>query len=94
MNYAKLSDVQLTNLTQLLTIQRSLRQDHAETCCRFSLDAALADLLVEMTIPQVLALVANVRDETLFPPRRDFAALLAAPLPLSGTLAAVHRPVM
>ncbi|MBB4730490.1 flagellar transcriptional regulator FlhD [Xanthomonas arboricola] len=91
MNYAKLSDVQLTNLTQLLTIQRSLRQDYAETCCRYALDTDLADRVLELSIPQTLALIANVRDETLFPPRRDLAALLTVPLPLSGTLAAVHR---
>jgi hypothetical protein len=93
MNYAKLSDVQLTNLTQLLSIQRSLRHDYAEACCRYAVDAALADLLLELSIPQVLALVANIRDETLFPPRRDLVALLTVPLPLSGTLAAVHRPL-
>lgn len=91
MNYAKLSDVQLTNLTQLLTIQRSLKQDCAETCCCYALDARLAELLNDLSVPQVLALIANVRNETLFPPRRDLAALLAAPLPLSGTLAAVYR---
>lgn len=93
MNYARLSDVQLTNLTQLLTIQRGLRQDYAETCCRYAMNAVLADLLLELSIPQVLALVANIRDETLFPPRRDLVALLTVPLPLSGTLAAVHRPL-
>lgn len=92
MPHAKLSDVQLTNLTQLLTIQRSLRDDYAETCCRFALSADLADHLMALSVPQILALIANVRDETLFPPRRDLEALLAAPLPLSGTLAAVHRP--
>ena len=92
MAHANLSDVQLTNLTQMLTIQRSLRCEYAETCCRFALDAALAQRLMAMTVPQVLALVANIRDETLFPPRRDLACLLAAPLPLSGALAAAHRP--
>lgn len=91
MPHAKLSDVQLTNLTQLLTIQRSLRHDYVETCCRYALDAALAELLIDLSIPQILALIANIRDETLFPPRRDLVSLLAVPLPLAGTLAAVHR---
>ena len=92
MPHARLSDVQLTNLTQLLTIQCSLKQDFGEACCRYSLDAPLANLLLELSVPQALAVVANMRDETLFPPRSDLAALLAAPLPLSGALAAVHRP--
>ncbi|MCD9026749.1 flagellar transcriptional regulator FlhD [Luteimonas sp. BDR2-5] len=91
MRHASISDVQLTNLTQLLTIQRSLRHDYAEACCRYVLDAPLAEMLIDLSVPQVLAVVANVRDETLFPPRLDLATLLAAPLPLSGALAAVHR---
>ncbi|MCE4369682.1 hypothetical protein [Xanthomonas hortorum] len=84
----------MTNLTQLLTIQTGLSRDYAETCCRYALDAPLADMLVDLSVPRALALVANVRDETLFPARRDLVALLTAPLPLSGALAAVHRPLL
>lgn len=93
MTTPKITDVQLTNLTQLLTIQRGLKQDYAETCCRYVLEAPLADILHDLSVPQVLALVANMRAETLFPPRRDLAVLLTAPLPLSGALAAVRSPL-
>lgn len=92
MTHAKLTDVQLTNLTQLLTIQRGLQCDYAQTCCRFALDTDLAGCLMTLSVPQALALVANIRNETLFPPRRDLGSLLTAPLPLSGALAAVRRP--
>ena len=37
-----------------------------------------------------MAIVANVGDATLFPPRRDLIALLDLPLPLASPMAAVH----
>jgi hypothetical protein len=49
-----------------------------------------------MSIQQVMAIVANIGDATLFPPRRDLLALLDKPLPLARPLAAVqalHHPV-
>ena len=90
MNQAQLSDVQLTNLTLLLTIRDSVRYDKPAACCRFALDGAQAARLGAISIQQVMAIVANVGDATLFPARRDLLALLEAPLPLARPLAAVH----
>jgi hypothetical protein len=90
MQQAQLSDVQLTNLTLLLTIRDGLLHDRPVTCCRFALDAAQADRIGTMNVPQIIALVANVGETTLFPVRRDLIALLELPLPLSRPLAAVH----
>ena len=39
-----------------------------------------------------VAIVANLGDATLFPPRRDLVSLLDTPLPLVRPLAAVHAP--
>ena len=38
MNQAQLSDVQIANLTLLLTIRDSVRYDKPAACCRFGLD--------------------------------------------------------
>ena len=45
-------------------------QDRTAACCRFALDATQADQLSAMSIQQVMAILANVGDATLFPPRR------------------------
>lgn len=92
MHQAKLSDVQLTNLTLLMTIHDSVRQDGPAACCRFGLDAAQAERIGAMNVQQMMALVANLGDETLFPARADLVALIDAPLPLTRPLAAVHGP--
>jgi len=86
----QLSDVQLTNLTLLLTIRDSVLRDRATACCQFSLDAAQADRVGAMNVQQVIALVANVGDASLFSVRRDLLALLDAPLPLIRPFAAVQ----
>jgi hypothetical protein len=90
MSHAQLSDVQIANLTLLLTIRDGVLQDRTAACCRFALDATQADRLCAMSIQQVMAIVANIGDATLFPPRRDLVALLDKPLPLVRPLAAVH----
>lgn len=90
MNHAQLSDVQIANLTLLLTIRDGVLQDRLATCCKFALDAAQAARLGALGIQQIMAIVANVGDATLFPPRRDLLALLDLPLPLARPLAAVH----
>ena len=90
MSHAQLSDVQIANLTLLLTIRDGLLHDRLSTCCKFALDAAQADRLGGFGIQQIMAIVANVGDATLFPPRRDLIALLDLPLPLTRPLAAVH----
>jgi len=90
MTHAKLSDVQIANLTLLLTIRDGVLHDRLSTCCKFALDAGQADRLTTLGIQQIMAIVANVGDATLFPPRRDLIALLDVPLPLARPLAAVH----
>ena len=45
MNHAQLSDVQIANLTLLLTIRDGVMQDRLATCCKFALDAAQAERL-------------------------------------------------
>ena len=90
MNQAQLSDVQLTNLTLLLTIRDGVLQDRPTTCCKYALDAAQAARIAGLGVQQIMAIVANVGDATLFPARRDLLALLEAPLPLARSLAAVH----
>ena len=90
MNHAQLSDVQIANLTLLLTIRDGVLRDRLATCCKFALDAALADRLGALGIQQIMAIVANVGETSLFPPRRDLLALLDLPLPLARPLAAVR----
>jgi Flagellar transcriptional activator (FlhD) len=90
MNDQTLSDVQIANLTLLLTIRDGVVRDRAAACCRFAVDATQADRLGAMTVQQIMALVANVGHSALFHPRSDFLLLLDAPLPLARPLAAVH----
>jgi len=90
MNQAQLSDVQIANLTLLLTIRDSVRYDKPAACCRFALDGPQAARLGSISIQQVMAIVANVGDTTLFPPRRDLVALMDIPLPLVRPLAAAQ----
>lgn len=90
MNHAQLSDVQIANLTLLLTIRDGVMHNRLATCCKFALDDAQAERLGALAIQQIMAIVANVGDATLFPPRRDLLALLDLPLPLARPLAAVH----
>lgn len=87
---AELSDVQLANLTLLVTIRDGLVQDRISTCCKFELRAAEADRIVAMNTHEVIAFVANVGDATLFSLRQDLLALLEAPLPLARPLAAAQ----
>ena len=52
----------------------------------------LTQRLGTMSVQQLMAIVANLGDATLFPPRRDLVSLLDTPLPLVRPLAAVHAP--
>jgi hypothetical protein len=90
MDHVQLSDLQLINLTMLLTIRDGVLQDCPSTCCRFALSATQADRIGALSVQQVMAIVANVGDATLFPARLDLLALLEAPLPLARPLAAVR----
>ena len=90
MNHVQLSDLQLINLTMLLTIRDGVLQDRPGTCCRFALGAVQAERIGALSVQQIMAIVANVGDATLFPARLDLLALLEAPLPLARPLAAAR----
>lgn len=92
MSHVQLSDVQYINLSVLCAIKTSLQRDKVATCCRFSLDAAQAEFLGNLSTDQVWAIVANIGHATLFPPRHDLLSLLQTPLPLAGPLATVRSP--
>lgn len=87
-----LSEVQLCNLTLLLTMRDSLSRDPVLGCSQFGLREPDAQYLASLSTTQILAIVANVGNEALFAPRSDLFALLQCPLPLAGTLCAVHPP--
>lgn len=90
MSDVQMSDVQLTNLTLLLTIRDSLHRDRPQTCCRFGLDADQGDRLLGLGIHQVMAIVSNVGQVSLFPPRGDLVSLLSLPLPILRPFAVVQ----
>lgn len=92
MGHMQFSDVQLINLSLLVTVRDSLKHDRVAACCKFGLCAEQARFLESLSIDQILMLVANLGQECLFLPRQDIVALLALPLPLAGPLMAVHPP--
>lgn len=63
MNIDRLSDVQLTSLTILLTIRDGLRADRQAACCRHALDASQSEHIASLDVQQMKALVAEVRLE-------------------------------
>jgi hypothetical protein len=86
------SDVESTNLHMLNVIRLGIEADRVGTCIRFALSAPQAERLRSLNQEQLWAFVAHVGQTTLFPPRQDLLALLQAPIPLAGTLAAAHTP--
>ena len=100
-NTVHLSDVQLLNLSVLMTIQASIKKDPVAACYRFNLMDDQARRVEGLGQQQLQAIVANRGDESLFKLRDDFWLLLDAPpglqVPLStvrfaGTLATVAEP--
>jgi hypothetical protein len=92
MNDLQLTDVQSTNLHLLQAIRLGLERDRVTTCCKFALNAALADRLSDQSLDELMSFVVNVGQTSLFPPREDLVALLAAPAALAAPLAAVRLP--
>jgi hypothetical protein len=92
MNPLQLTDVQSANLHLLQAIRLGLERDRVSTCCKFALDAELADYLRTQSLDRLMFFVANVGQTSLFPPRDDLLALLMAPAPLAAPLAAVRFP--
>ena len=100
-NTVNLSDVQLLNLSALMTIQASIKKDPVAACFKFNLSACQAQRVEGLGQQQLQAIVANRPDASLFKLRDDFWPLLDAPpglqVPLStvrfaGTLTAVAEP--
>lgn len=85
-----LTNVQRVNLSVLLMMRDDMKEDRVSACCKYGLTAEQAEWFENQSIDDVLAIVANVGQECLFPPRIDFFDLVRAPLPLAGPLAAVH----
>ncbi len=92
MSQLQITDVQAINLNLLHAIRLGIERDRVTTCCKFALDAALANYLQTQGLDQLMSFVANVGQTSLFPPREDLLALLTAPAPLAAPLAAVRLP--
>jgi len=87
-----LTEVQLSNLTLMLTMRDSIGRDSTLACCLFGLREPDAHYLASLSPTQILAIVTNLGNETLFSPRSDLFALLRSALPLAGTLCAARPP--
>lgn len=92
MSTVQLSDVQLVNLSMLITLRDSIKRDPVAACCKFGLHAEQARFFADLSIEHILAIVANVGQECLFPPREDLLALLKLPVPLAGSMTSVRPP--
>jgi hypothetical protein len=92
MSTVQLSDVQLANLSMLITMRDNIKRDPVSACCKFGLRADQARSFGDLTIDHILAMVANVGQECLFPPRDDLLALLKLPVPLAGPITSVRPP--
>lgn len=92
MSTVQFSEVQLLNLSALLTIRDSVHHDLVAACCKFGLSADQAQVIRALSINQVLVTVANVGQECLFLPRQDLVSLVGLPAPLAGPIASVHPP--
>lgn len=88
------SEVELFNLTLLLTIRDSVGRDPALACGQFGLREDDAMHLAALTPTQILAIVTNVGSQALFSLRPDLFEVMRAPLPLAATLFAVHPPTV
>ena len=89
-NTVHLSDVQLLNLSVLMTIQASVKKDPVTTCFKFNLSADEAARIDGLRQEQLQAIVANRGHESLFKLREDFWDLLDTPPGLQGALSRVR----
>ncbi len=89
-NTVHLSDVQLLNLSVLMTIQASLKKDLVGACYKFNLSVDQAPRVEGLGQEQLQAIVANRGHESLFKLREDFWQLLDAPPGLQGPLSTVR----
>ena len=97
-NTVQLSDVQLLNLSVLMTLLASIKKDPVVACYQFNLRDDQARRLEALGQQQLQAVVANRGDESLFNLRDDFWPLLDAPPGLQGPLSTVRlaetRPIV
>lgn len=92
MTHLPLTEVQTTNLRTLIAIRLGLERDAVDTCRMFSLDTNTAERLRTLSPERLWALVHAVGQVSLFIARDDLAALIDAPSPITGALAAAHPP--
>lgn len=92
MSIVQFSEVQLLNLSALITVRDSIQHDLISACCKFGLSADQAHLFSTLSIEQILSIVVNVGQECLFLPRQDLVSLVELPAPLTGPIASVHPP--
>jgi len=90
-NTVQLSDVQLLNLSVLMTIQASIKQDPVAACYKFNLRDDQAHRVAGLGQQHLQAIVANRGHESLFNLRDDFWQLLDAPPGLQGPLSTVRK---
>ncbi len=89
-NKVQFSEVQMLNLSALMTIRDGVKQDPVSTCCRFGIAAAELEFFEKLTTEKILGIVAHFGQESLFTPRASLLSLLQLPLPLAGQIAATH----
>lgn len=91
-NTVYLSDVQLLNLSVLLTVQASVRKDRVAACYRFNLSAEQACRVESLGQEQLQMIVANRGHESVFKLRDDFWRLIDVPAGLHAPLSTVRLP--
>ena len=91
-NAVHLSDIQLLNLSVLLTLQANIKKDPVAACFKFNLSIDEGTRVESLGQQQLQAIVANRGDESLFKLRDDFWPLLDAPPGLQGPLSIVRFP--
>ena len=57
----------------LITIRDDIKKDVVSACCKYGLDADQAAFIERLSVDHILTIVANLGEECLFPPRRDFS---------------------
>ena len=90
MRSVEFSEVQLFNLSALITIRDCIQRDAISACCKFGISEEMAKCFSALSIDQILVFVANIGHETLFTPRQDLVSLLSLPTSLAGPITAVH----
>jgi len=88
----ELSEVQMANLSLLLTIRDCVLKNAVAACCQFGIGEELGQFVITLSHAQILAIIVNLGNETLFLPRRNLRELLSLPLPLLAPVFAVHPP--